>query len=213
MTHISHTTYRHLTLSPMALRARSPRQRTRTGVAIAPRQRRRTPMAIERTLAMIKPDAVTKHAIGGIIKMMEDGGLNVVAMKMRRFTAKQAEGFYAVARAIAMAVASDFPNTSPRRIWAIARLAVQEAVRRRVLVAFAIFAIVLLFAGWFLDTKSDHPAHLYLTFVLTATERLILILAVLLTAFRLASDRVRHFLAAQILTVLLVEQNFPLMKL
>ena len=53
-------------------------------------------MAIERTLAMIKPDAVAKHAIGGIIKMMENGGLNVVAMKMRRFTSKQAEGFYAV---------------------------------------------------------------------------------------------------------------------
>ncbi|PIE19360.1 MAG: nucleoside-diphosphate kinase [Proteobacteria bacterium] len=56
-------------------------------------------MATERTLAMIKPDAVSKNAIGGIIKMMEDGGLQVVAMKMRRFTQKQAEGFYAVHKA------------------------------------------------------------------------------------------------------------------
>lgn len=53
-------------------------------------------MAIERTLSMIKPDAVAKNAIGGIIKMMEDGGLNVKAAKMTRLTPKQAEGFYAV---------------------------------------------------------------------------------------------------------------------
>jgi nucleoside-diphosphate kinase len=53
-------------------------------------------MATERTLSMIKPDAVAKNAIGGIIKMMEEAGLQVVAMKMRRFTRKQAEGFYAV---------------------------------------------------------------------------------------------------------------------
>lgn len=55
-------------------------------------------MAIERTLAMIKPDAVAKNAIGGIIKMMEDGGLKVVIAKSRRLTRKQAEGFYAVHR-------------------------------------------------------------------------------------------------------------------
>jgi hypothetical protein len=98
------------------------------------------------------------------------------------------EGFYAVAKAIATAVSSDFPNTTLRRIWAMARLAIQESLRRRVLVAFAIFAIVLLFAGWFLDTKSDHPARLYLSFVLTATERLVLMLAILLTAFSLPND-------------------------
>ncbi|MBW2735619.1 MAG: nucleoside-diphosphate kinase [Deltaproteobacteria bacterium] len=55
-------------------------------------------MAIERTLAMIKPDAVEKNAIGGIIKMMEDSGLKVVVAKMRRLTPKQAEGFYGVHR-------------------------------------------------------------------------------------------------------------------
>ena len=53
-------------------------------------------MATERTLAMIKPDAVEKNVIGGIIKLMEENGLNIVAMKLRRFTKKQAEGFYAV---------------------------------------------------------------------------------------------------------------------
>ena len=99
-----------------------------------------------------------------------------------------AEGFYAVAKAIATAIASDFPNTTLRRTWAMARLAIQESLRRRVLVGFAVFAVLLLFAGWFLDTKSDHPARLYLSFVLSATEWLILILAVMLTAFSLPDD-------------------------
>ncbi len=99
-----------------------------------------------------------------------------------------AEGFYAVAKAIAKAVSDDFPNTSLRRIVAMARLAVQESLRRRVLVAFALFALIFLFAGWFLDPESDHPARLYLSFVLTATEMLFLILAVLLSAFSLPND-------------------------
>ncbi len=98
------------------------------------------------------------------------------------------EGFYAVAKTIATAVSADFPSTTLGRIWAMARLAMQEALRRRVLVAFAVFALVLLFAGWFLDTKSDHPARLYLSFVLTAPSWLVLVLAVMLTAFSLPND-------------------------
>jgi len=99
-----------------------------------------------------------------------------------------AEGFYAVAKAIGKAVSDDLPNTSPRRIMAIARLAVQESWRRRVLVAFVIFAVILLFAGWFLDAESDHPARLYLSFVLTATEMLFIIMAVMLSTFSLPND-------------------------
>ncbi len=98
------------------------------------------------------------------------------------------EGFYAIAKAIARAVSDDFPNTSSRRIMAMARLAVQESWRRRVLVAFVIFAVLLLFAGWFMDPESDHPARLYLSFVLTATEMLFIILAVLLSTFSLPND-------------------------
>ena len=98
------------------------------------------------------------------------------------------EGFYAVAKAIATAVASDLPGTSLRRIWAMTRLSIQEAVRRRVLIGFGIFAVVLLFAGWFLDTDSDHPARLYLSFMLTATQFMILVLAILLSTFSLPAD-------------------------
>jgi ABC-type transport system involved in multi-copper enzyme maturation permease subunit len=98
------------------------------------------------------------------------------------------EGFYAVAKAVAVAISRDLPNTTFRRILAIARLAFQEAVRRRVLVGFAVFAPLLLFAGWFLDTDNDHPVRLYLSVVLTSTEWLILILAVLLSAFSIPQD-------------------------
>ena len=53
---------------------------------------------MERTLSIIKPDAVAKGVIGPIVKLLEDGGLKVVAMKMVRLSRKQAEGFYAVHR-------------------------------------------------------------------------------------------------------------------
>lgn len=98
------------------------------------------------------------------------------------------EGFYAVAKAIATAVGSDFPRTAPRRIWAMTRLAMQEAIRRRVLIAFGIFALIVLFAGWFLDRQSDHPARLYLGVMLTAAQFMILVLAILLSTFSLPAD-------------------------
>ena len=53
-------------------------------------------MAIERTFSIIKPDAVAKNAIGGVIQKLEAGGLKVVAAKMLRMTSEQARGFYAV---------------------------------------------------------------------------------------------------------------------
>jgi nucleoside-diphosphate kinase len=53
-------------------------------------------MAVERTLSIIKPDAVEKSCVGGIVKMVEEAGLKVRAMKMVRLSRPQAEGFYAV---------------------------------------------------------------------------------------------------------------------
>lgn len=77
---------------------------------------------------------------------------------------------------------------SPRRIWALARLAMKEAWRRRVWVALAVFVIILLFAGWFLKTDHQDPAKLYISFVLTATTYLVLGIALLLSAFSLPGD-------------------------
>ena len=44
----------------------------------------------------------------------------------------------------------DLLRTSPRRVFAIAKLAVQESILRRVIVVFAVFLAILLFAGWYL---------------------------------------------------------------
>ena len=60
-------------------------------------------------------------------------------------------------------------KTSPRRIWAIARLAIKESIRRRVIVALVVFFLILLFAGWFLQTGYPQPGKLFFSFVLTAT--------------------------------------------
>jgi hypothetical protein len=97
------------------------------------------------------------------------------------------EAFYVVAKGIATGV-DDLANTSPRRTFAMARLAVTEAVRRKVLIAFVVFLAILLFAGWFLDVQSDHPARLYISFVLTATNYLVLMLALFLAAFSIPTD-------------------------
>ncbi len=53
---------------------------------------------VERTLSIIKPDAVERNLIGAIMQMIEGAGLKVVAMKMLHLSKKQAEGFYAVHR-------------------------------------------------------------------------------------------------------------------
>lgn len=53
----------------------------------------------ERTLAIIKPDAVKKNAIGDIIRRYEEAGLYPVAIRMRRLSKAEAERFYAVHRA------------------------------------------------------------------------------------------------------------------
>lgn len=52
-------------------------------------------MAVERTLSIIKPDAVAKNVIGEIIARFEKAGLRVVAAKMQQLSREQAEGFYA----------------------------------------------------------------------------------------------------------------------
>lgn len=82
----------------------------------------------------------------------------------------------------------DLLRVSPRRVSALTWLAVKESVRRRIVVGFAVFLLVLLFAGWFLDPNNINPARLYISFVLTATSYLVLLLALFLSAFSLPTD-------------------------
>ena len=53
-------------------------------------------MAIERTLSIVKPDAVKKGVTGQILGMLENAGLRIVAARMMRLTDAQARAFYAV---------------------------------------------------------------------------------------------------------------------
>ncbi|HVN34807.1 MAG TPA: nucleoside-diphosphate kinase [Casimicrobiaceae bacterium] len=55
-------------------------------------------MAVERTLSIVKPDAVAKNVIGKIYSRFEASGLRIVAAQMRRLSRAEAEGFYAVHR-------------------------------------------------------------------------------------------------------------------
>src|SRR5213080_3451895 len=86
------------------------------------------------------------------------------------------EAFYYVARSIFTAVTEDLPRFSPRRTFAVAKLAMQEAIRNRVLVGFGIFILLLLVAGLFLDVQNNNPSRVYLSFVLTSTNFLVLLM-------------------------------------
>lgn len=55
-------------------------------------------MAVERTLSIIKPDAVAKNVVGEIYSRFEKAGLRVIAARMQHMTRAEAEGFYAVHR-------------------------------------------------------------------------------------------------------------------
>ena len=53
-------------------------------------------MAIERTLAIIKPDGVRKNLIGEVIRRIQEAGFTILALKMTKLSKEEAEGFYAV---------------------------------------------------------------------------------------------------------------------
>jgi hypothetical protein len=98
------------------------------------------------------------------------------------------EAFYTVAQVVSQSF-PDFIRTSPRRVWAIARLAIKEAMHRRViLVAFGIFATALLFGGWFVDNASENPERIYISFVMWGTQLLVLLMGMLLAAFSIPED-------------------------
>ena len=82
----------------------------------------------------------------------------------------------------------ELPKIAPRRVYALTRLAIQESLRRRVLVTLVVFLVILLFASWFLGTDNRQPARLYLSFVMTATSYLSVLIALFLSAFSLPAD-------------------------
>jgi ABC-type transport system involved in multi-copper enzyme maturation permease subunit len=83
---------------------------------------------------------------------------------------------------------SELLRTSPRRVWAIARLSIKETIRRRVLVALGVYVVILLCAGWFLKTNYAEPGKLFFSFVLTASTYIVLLIALLVSTFSLPND-------------------------
>jgi hypothetical protein len=115
-------------------------------------------------------------------------GWSILAFALAAIRNSPSRAAKMIAGTIKRAFMVDFPSTSIRRTMAMSRLAIQEAIRNKVLIIFVLFVALLLFAGWFLDVENDHPARLYLGFVLSASTYLLLALAMFLSAFSLPND-------------------------
>lgn len=77
---------------------------------------------------------------------------------------------------------------SPRRVWALTKLAVQESIRRRVFVVLGIYIALLGLGSWFLNTELAEPARLQIDIVMTGTNYLMLLMALFLSTFSLPTD-------------------------
>ncbi len=85
-------------------------------------------------------------------------------------------------------IAIDIARTSPRRVFALAWLAVRESLRRRVVVIFVVFVVLILFAALFMKKTSPHPGQLYIQVVLNFTVYLAMLFALVLSALSLPAD-------------------------
>lgn len=83
---------------------------------------------------------------------------------------------------------TDLRDFSLRRVATIARLAVKESIRLNMIVAFIVFAVILMFAAWFLDVESDNPSKLLISFVVKLSTFLLILLAIFLSTFSLPND-------------------------
>ena len=87
--------------------------------------------------------------------------------------------------------ANDFASLSPRRIYAVSMLTFLEAIRRKALLVFIVFAVLFMFGSWFLNSGTDRPeldVEVYVGFVFTAITWLVLPVAILLSCWGLPED-------------------------
>lgn len=98
------------------------------------------------------------------------------------------EGFLQLARIIGQLFTVDIPKMSFRRIFAIAKLAVKESIRKKILVVIGIFIVAMMFAGWYLDENAEYPARLYISFVLTVTNYMVILLGLFVSCFSIPAD-------------------------
>lgn len=90
-----------------------------------------------------------------------------------------------------VAMLGEIVTVSPRRVFALAQLTFREAIRRRALLVFVVFAVLFMFAGWFLSASTLAPefqVKVYVTFVLRAISWLVLPVVLLLSCWGLPED-------------------------
>lgn len=122
----------------------------------------------------------------GVLLILVVGG-TVLAYFASALQVGFGEAFYSVSRGIGRGF-NEMVQTSPNRVWAIAWFAMMESWRKKVVVVFVLFALLLLFASWFLDPNSENPALLYISFILGTMNLLVVMLAFFLSAFSLPLD-------------------------
>jgi len=82
-------------------------------------------------------------------------------------------------------------DVSPRRVWALTVLTFRESVRRKALMVGVVFALLFMFAGWFLsntNTRAEMQVKVHVSFVLTAISFLLLPMVLLLACWGLPED-------------------------
>ncbi|HEX6986171.1 MAG TPA: hypothetical protein VF170_12395, partial [Planctomycetaceae bacterium] len=85
----------------------------------------------------------------------------------------------------------DLARVSPGRVYAISQLTFREALRRKALLVFVVFALLFMFAGWFLVDSEQRPNELVevlVAFVLTTISFLVLPVALLLSCWGIPED-------------------------
>lgn len=86
----------------------------------------------------------------------------------------------------------DLFSISPRRVISLTILCFREAFRRWAWVAFVIYLILLAFAGFFLDPRTNEPAELYMDFVMTSAAFLVAMIVLFLSVFSIPNDITRR---------------------
>src|SRR6185369_2511226 len=136
------------------------------------------------------PFSVATGLINWLIVMAIVTAVGVVTLTAASLVAGGATGPLFILEQVKLGV-GDWLGTSLRRIWAIALLTIRESIRRKALLVFVVFAVLFLFAGWFLsDTKSDMSLQVkvYVSFVLRAISWLILPVVLLLSCWGVPED-------------------------
>ncbi|NQV28048.1 MAG: hypothetical protein HQ518_27165 [Rhodopirellula sp.] len=86
---------------------------------------------------------------------------------------------------------AEFSSPSPRRVYAIAMLTFKESIRKKALLVFVVFAVLFMFASWFMASPSDRPemqVRNYVAFVFIAMNMLVLPVVLLLSCWGLPED-------------------------